>query len=91
MTAEHLAANLPSWRDVEAFVERMGDNDRWRRWKAVAQRFIAESVRFGLDAHFRAGQSMDELVFSTLDHHGLRYEPRVVVKIHAEDRIRVAS
>jgi hypothetical protein len=84
VTADHLAANLESWRAVEAFVERMGD-----RWRAVAQRFLGEGVRFRLDSYFRAGQSMDELVFSTLDHHGLQWEPRVMVKFFAEDRIHV--
>ncbi len=32
---------------------------------------------------------MSDLVFSTLDHHGLRDEPRVTIVFHAPDEVRI--
>lgn len=40
--------------------------------------------------YFRAGQSMHHIVFSTLDHHGLRLEPRVTVEFHPLQELRIA-
>lgn len=51
---------------------------------------MGEGVKLGLNAYFRAGQSLHHLVFSTLDHHGLRDEPRVTVVFHPENDVRIA-
>jgi hypothetical protein len=90
VTSDRIAANIESWRVVEAFVESMPESAHWTPWKTLARRIIGESVKFGLNRYFRAGQSMSDLVFSTLDHHGLQREPRVIVKLRPENDVHLA-
>ena len=91
MTAGHMAANIESWKAVEAFVDGMPESASWTLWKVLARRLLGESVRFGLNRYFRAGQSMDRLVFSTLDHHRLNImDARVTVEVRAENEVRVS-
>src|SRR5581483_9136323 len=40
----------------------------------------------GLVAYFRIGQSMHQIIFSTLDHHRLQSEPRVTLEFNQEDQ-----
>jgi hypothetical protein len=90
MPSEKELANSASWRAVEEDIGHYPD-DQWEAWKALAHEFLAECFRLGLDRHFRAGQSMHHFVFSTLDHHGLRNEPRVTVEFHPTSReLRIA-
>ena len=51
----------------------------FRGWASIASSLLARGVALGLDRHFRAGQSMQHLVFSTAPHHGLQDELRVTV------------
>ncbi len=45
----------------------------------------------GLTEHFRLGQSMHQIIFSTSDHHGLTTEPRVTLEFcPKEQQVRVA-
>jgi hypothetical protein len=90
MPSEKEIANSASWRVVESCIAEYPD-EHWQEWRALARDFLSESFRLGLDRHFRAGTSMHHLVFSTLDHYGLRSEPRVTVEFHPEKReLRVA-
>src|SRR5580700_6573662 len=91
MSPEHQLQNIESWKVVEAFIDRLpGRNAGWEPWSTLARRFVNEGHRLGLNRHFRAGKSVTHLVFSTLDHHGLRGEPRVTVEFHPENEIRIA-
>jgi hypothetical protein len=81
--------NVDSWKSVVEDVASFPDNTTWSDWKQVATDFLLKSVATGLDRYFRAGQSMHWFLFSTLDHHGLRGEPCVVLFIHSRDAIEV--
>ncbi|HEU4560076.1 MAG TPA: hypothetical protein VFS20_19655 [Longimicrobium sp.] len=48
-------------------------------WGRVGGGILAEGQRRGLDQHFRAGQAMQHLIFSTVPHFGLVDELRVTV------------
>jgi hypothetical protein len=90
MSPEAQLANSSSWAAVEADIEQYPDS-QWKAWKAIAHEFIFDCVRLGLNRYFRAGQSMHHFVFSTLDHHCLRDEPRVTVELHPGRRaLRIA-
>ena len=80
MTPEHTSANIQSWAHLCEFIERFPDPSG-ADWKRLARRFIQWGLDRSFDRHFRAGQSMSTLVFSTLDHHGALYEPLVMVSL----------
>jgi hypothetical protein len=90
MSPDRQLRNIASWKDIEVFIEQFPQDAHWTPWKALARRFVCEGVKLGLNRYFRAGQSMHHLVFSTLDHHGLRGEPRVTVEFHPENDLRIA-
>ena len=90
MTPEHEANNVASWKLVLGFIDEYPESTHWSPWKKLARRFVDESIELGLDRYFRAGQSMSHMIFSTLDHHGLRNEPRVTVELHPENELRIA-
>lgn len=90
VTIKHQQSNLESWSTLRMFVESLPATDQLTPWKNVARRFLVSSVDVGLNRYFRAGQSMFDLVFSTLDHHGLVDEPRVIVVFLPPDRVRLA-
>lgn len=90
MTSEHQDSNIASWEAVAADIEQYPDTEHWTPWKQLVRRFLCASIAAGLNRHFRAGQSMHHIVFSTLDHHGLRNEPRVTLEFHPPSEIRIA-
>jgi hypothetical protein len=91
MSPEQQARNVESWKALEADFELHPDSDYWIPWKALARRLIKESAGVGLHPYFRAGQGMQDVIFSTLDHRGLRHEPRVTVQIRGDTgSLRVA-
>ena len=90
MSPEHELNNIASWKTVLGHVERFPENASWTPWKAVARRFVCEGINLGLDRYFRAGTSVNHLLFSTLDRNGLKREPRVTVEIRGENKLRIA-
>ncbi|HEY3898040.1 MAG TPA: hypothetical protein VGM54_05465 [Chthoniobacter sp.] len=90
MSPEHLKGNEASWDAVAADVEEYADTAHWTPWKELVRKFLRAGVEAHLHRYFRAGQSMHHVVFSTLDHHGLRLEPRVTVEFHPPAELRIA-
>lgn len=90
MTPEHQSSNIASWEAIAAFIEEFPDDAHWTPWKALARRLICAGIAAGLNRYFRAGQSMHHIVFSTLDHHGLRDEPHVTIELHPPSELRIA-
>lgn len=90
MTPEHQSSNIASWEAIASFIEEFPDDSYWTQWKPVARRFIGAGIASGLNRYFRAGQSMHHILFSTLDHHGLRDEPRVTIEVHPPLELRIA-
>ena len=90
MTPEHQSSNIASWEAVAADIEQYPDTEHWTPWKPLVQRFLRAGIAAGLNRYFRAGQSMHHIVFSTLDHHGLRDEPRVTIEFHPPSELRIA-
>lgn len=58
----------------------------WADWLAMAKPIVAGLERAGLSDAFRAGSSMDLLIFSTLDHHDLG--DSIHVEVRPEPAIR---
>jgi hypothetical protein len=91
VSPEQELGNIASWKVIEAFIERLPSHSAgWEPWSTLARKFVSEGKTLGLNRYFRAGTSVTHLVFSTLDHRGLRGEPRVTVEFHPENEIRVA-
>lgn len=82
--------NNESWQGVLKDVAQYPDNETWTAWKSIARDFLSRGIDAHLDEHFRAGQSMHCILFSTIDHHGLRGEPHVTLFIHSRDDIEVS-
>ena len=71
-----MQSNRSSWDEMLAFVEDLPD-EHWRTWKETLRPILRESVRTGLNDYFRAGSSVNHLIFSTAEKHGLEdIEPR---------------
>lgn len=68
-----------SWVAMTEFMARIAQYPAFPGWGRVGGKLIAEGQQRGLDEHFRAGQSMQHLIFSTVPHHGLQGELRVTV------------
>jgi hypothetical protein len=90
MSPEQQANNIASWNDLAASIEEHPEDAFWTPWKMLARRFVGEGIEVGLNRNFRAGRGMNHFIFSTLDHHGLRLEPRVTVELHPKSKLRIA-
>lgn len=74
MIARVLAeANHASWVEVLAFVRRFPNDVVWNEWKRDMLALLEAAVADGLDPYFRAGQSMQHVIFSIAEKHGLEY------------------
>lgn len=82
--------NRATWQQVLGFVAEYTDNEYWSRWRAIISPILKHAVELELDSLFRAGMSMSHVIFSTLDHHGLRDEPRVTLEVMKDWRIRIS-
>jgi hypothetical protein len=51
---------------------------------------LQRAVDAEFDSLFRAGMSMSHIIFSTLDHHGLRDEPRVTLDVRPNWEVRIS-
>ena len=66
-----IEGNKASWVDVLRFVDRFPDDVTWLLWKSFVRTVIESGIEAGLDQYFRAGQSMQHIIFSTCERHGL--------------------
>jgi hypothetical protein len=83
--------NAESCKDIYLFIEEYPENDVWTEWKIIARSIVSSLENFDLVANFRIGQSMHDIIFSTLDHHRLTTEPRVTISIDSMQKtVRVA-
>jgi hypothetical protein len=73
---------------LERIVYALPDSS-WLDWKCLARRFVQYGLDRNFNRHFRAGQSMSTLVFSTLDRHGLRDGARVAVTLRPPDELKL--
>jgi len=73
--------NEESWQRTREFVAYLGGHPAWPAWVRVAESILDALERDGLDRALRIGTSMHDIIFSTLDHHDLRDEPRTTLRI----------
>ncbi|MCP5146251.1 MAG: hypothetical protein H6978_15690 [Gammaproteobacteria bacterium] len=71
-------SNEQSWLKMIEFAESMPDTN-WKKWKNQIVPLLREGIESALHRHFLAGQSMQHLLFSVIDHYGLDEEPRVTI------------
>jgi hypothetical protein len=78
-----------SWLWLIGWVESMPD-EIWASWKAFVLPLLRACVEAGLDKHFRAGQSMTDIILSTAEQHGLeRYDPPPPRVTRSEGKLQV--
>jgi hypothetical protein len=83
--------NPESWRVIHEFIAEIPDDDYWSRWKTMASDVVSGLEARGLASLFRIGQGMHHIMFSTVEQHGLRTEPRVTLEfLPREQIVRVA-
>jgi hypothetical protein len=76
LTSDTIESNKASWRKIQDFVESFPDNETWKDWKEFMRSAIQKACDDRLNHYFRAGQSMQHIVFSTCERHGLEnYDP----------------
>jgi len=67
--------NQQSWRSVLDFVATFPE-PLWSDWKMFMGSLLRTCIDAGLDQHFRAGQSVSQIIISTAKEHGLeQYDP----------------
>jgi hypothetical protein len=82
--------NRATWQQVLRYIREHPDDEYWSRWRAIVSPILEHAVELEFDSLFRAGMSMSHVIFSTLDHHGLRDEPRVTLEVMKDWRIRIS-
>lgn len=82
--------NRATWQEVLGFVAKCPEKEYWNRWKTIVSPILKRAMELEFDSLFRAGMSMSHVIFSTLDHHGLRDEPRVTLEVMKDWRIRIS-
>jgi hypothetical protein len=94
LTTAVVENNKASWLDVLQFVDEFPENETWAAWKAFVRPVIEACIEAGLHQYFRAGQSMQHIIFSTSERHGLEEiipsPPRVTFGRRASERMFVA-
>jgi hypothetical protein len=83
------ASNEESWTCLVQAYDEYPDTPYWNGWRSTIAPLIDQCIRAGYNALFRAGMSMHHTVFSTLDHHRLKLEPRVTVEVTQESEIKI--
>jgi hypothetical protein len=73
--------NLDSWQVVMSLIAEQPDDLYWSSYKRIAFDLFSSLEQLELNRIFRAGTSMHDIIFSTLDHHILKDEPRVTLTI----------
>jgi hypothetical protein len=82
-------SNEESWASVIQDNGKYPDTPYWNEWRSVIDPLIDEAVKAGYNKLFRAEKSMHHILFSVLDHHGLRDEPRVTLSVTEDWKIQV--
>lgn len=83
--------NLESWQQIHDFISEYPEDDYWSKWKPMVRNVVSALDGLGLASSFRIGQGMHHVIFSTLDHHRLSNEPRVILEFHPKDQaVRIA-
>ena len=82
-------SNRDSWAYVVRDIAEYPNNPYWNQWRSAINPLIDKAIRSGYDGLFRAGKAMHHIIFSTIDHHGLRQEPRVTVEVNNDWSIQV--
>lgn len=62
--------NRESWASLLVFVDLMQDTG-WLEWKNFMRPLLRSAIDAGWDDRYRAGQSMQHLIFSTAKQNGL--------------------
>jgi hypothetical protein len=88
MQAMNIEQNQDTWQQVREFIAEYPDNEYWNNWRNAILPTLNRATDLGVDAYFRAGMAMHHLIFSTLDHHGLRGEPRVTIEVTNERELK---
>jgi hypothetical protein len=80
-----------SWLSMTEFMAQLARYPAVAGWARIGAGVLAEGLQRGLDQHFRAGQSMQHLIFSTVPHFGLEDELRVTVAWPENDASSAAT
>lgn len=80
-----------SWVAMTAFMTQLAQYPAVAGWARVGASIVVAGPARGLDQLFRAGQSMQHLIFSTAPHHGLQDELRVTVGWPEDDSQSAAT
>ena len=83
------STNEESWAYVFEHYADYPDTPHSNQLRSTLVPLIERCVQAGYNQLFRAGTSMHDTVFSTLDHYGLGWEPRVIVSAVEDWRIKI--
>lgn len=86
--------NHASWVTVLDFVRQFPEDAVWSEWKRNVLALLEAAMAEGLDNYFRAGQSMQHIIFSTAERHGIEdiepQPPRVTIGFNKDMSLFVA-
>jgi hypothetical protein len=68
------------------FIEEFSDDATWPDWKQIARNIVTSLESMGLISQFRIGQSMSNIIFSTLDHHQVFGHRHVTISMRPDEK-----
>jgi len=81
--------NRDSWAYVVRSFDEYPDDPYWNQWRSVMTPLIDHAIHAGYNELFLAGRAMHLVLFSTIDHYGLRQEPRVSLGVTEDWCVRI--
>ena len=82
-------SNPETWADIVQFAQEFPDTEYWNLWRSTICPLLDQALNLDYDRLFRAGSSMHHIIFSTIDHNGLRGEPHVTICVTEDWKIGI--
>jgi len=86
--------NEESWGQVLASIDRYPDTERWREYKDFLVPLIRAGIEAGYHHYFRAGGSVSDRIFSTVDRRLEDFTPspaRLTIRVGREQKFVALS
>jgi hypothetical protein len=78
--------NPESWQQIHEFIVEFPNDATWSDWKQIARNIVTSLESLGLISQFRIGQSMSNIIFSTLEHHQVFGHRHVTISIRPDEK-----
>jgi hypothetical protein len=82
-------SNEESWQFIVENNREYPETEYWKKWRSIVDPVIDQSIAAGYNRCIRAGKSMHDLLFSTLDHHRIHHEAYVRLRVVDNQQLEI--